>query len=264
MERQSSSLRTVARLGLISKGIVYVLIGGLAFMAAFELGGKSSGTASKEGAFQTILDLPAGNIILGIIAAGLICYAVWRGVQAASAQEHGKAASAASRLRYALSGLIYLSIAFLAAKMALDQPTAKGSSDQDKVSEVMSQSYGSILLIIAALVIAGIGIYQLWYAFSEKYRKHINSSAIHDRGARVLISSGKLGYAARGLVWLIIAWMLGSAAVHYNAAEAGGTTKAFEFLEESAYGSYLLGALALGLICYGVFNFLRARYENFD
>ena len=257
-------MRTVAQLGLISKGLVYVLVGGLAFMAAFELGGKSSGAASKEGAFQTVLDLPAGNIILGIVALGLICYAVWRGVQAARGEEHGKSTSASKRLRYALSGLIYLSIAFLAAKMALDQRTAKGSSDQDKVSEVMSQSYGPILLIIAALVIAGIGIYQLWYAYSEKYKKHINRSTAHDRAANVLISSGKLGYAARGLVWLIIAWMLGNAALHYNAAEAGGTTKAFAFLEDSSYGSYLLGAVALGLICYGIFNFMRARYENFD
>jgi uncharacterized membrane protein YidH (DUF202 family) len=264
MEQHSSSLTTVARLGLIAKGIVYILVGALAFMAAFEVGGQSSKTASKEGAFQTVLDLPAGNIILGTIAIGLLCYSIWRFVQVGRKQSSSASEGASKKVRYALSGLIYLSLAFLAAKMALQQPSGSGASDQERVSQVMEQSYGHILLIIAALIIAGVGIYQLWYAFSEKYKKHINNSSVHDRGARVLMPAGKLGYAARGFVWLIIAWMLGNAAMHYNASEAGGTTKAFEFVESSTYGSYLLGALALGLICYGIFNFMRARYERFD
>lgn len=257
-------MQTIARLGLIAKGIVYVLVGALAFMAAFEVGGQSSGGASKEGAFQTVLDLPAGNLLLGIVAVGLVCYAVWRFVQVGRKGGSTASEGASKKVRYALSGLVYLSLAFLAAKMALHQSSGGGASDQERVSQVMDKSYGPRLLIIAALIIAGIGIYQLRYAFSEKYRKHINNSSVHDRGARVLMPAGKLGYAARGIVWLIIAWMLGNAAMHYNASEAGGTTKAFEFVESTTYGSYLLGALAIGLICYGVFNFMRARYERFD
>jgi hypothetical protein len=30
----------------------------------------------------------------------------------------------------------------------------------------------------------------------------------------------------------------------------------------ASYGSYLLGALGLGLLCYGIFNFIRAFYEK--
>jgi plastocyanin domain-containing protein len=76
--------------------------------------------------------------------------------------------------------------------------------------------------------------------------------------------SGKIGYVARGIVWLVIAFLMLKAAWHANATQAGGSVEAFQFIEQSRYGSYLLGIVGLGLIAYGFFNFVRARYENFD
>jgi hypothetical protein len=75
--------------------------------------------------------------------------------------------------------------------------------------------------------------------------------------------AGKLGYVARGIVWVVLAWLFLKAALHANSAEAGDTSKAFSFLQDAAYGSYLLGAVGLGFICYGAFNFIRVRYESF-
>jgi hypothetical protein len=69
---------------------------------------------------------------------------------------------------------------------------------------------------------------------------------------------------ARGLVWLIIAFLLLKAALHADSAEAGDSGKAFLFIENTHYGSYLLGMIGIGLIAYGVFNFIRARYESFQ
>jgi hypothetical protein len=78
-----------------------------------------------------------------------------------------------------------------------------------------------------------------------------------------LLIAGKTGYVARGIVWMIIGWMFMQAALHSDSSEAGDTSKAFSFLESAAYGSYLLGAVGLGLISSGVFNFIRARHEKF-
>ncbi len=82
------------------------------------------------------------------------------------------------------------------------------------------------------------------------------------KNCELLLKSGKIGYVARGIVWLIIAWLFSKAAWFSNASEAGDTAEAFRFLEEASYGSYLLGALGLGLLCYGIFNFIRAFYEK--
>lgn len=264
MTQTGSSIKRLAQAGLVAKGIVYILVGILAFMAAFELGGQSNEGGGKKGAFSFILNLPAGKILLGIVAFGLVCYSIWRFVQAFHPKkEEGKNAKKwGNALRYILSGGAYLLLAFAAAKMAFFNESS--GSNSNMASTILSKSYGSVLLIIVALIIAGVGIYQLWYAYSEKYKKHIQSGAVNSNAASLLVKSGKWGYATRGIVWLLIAWLLIKAALTNNTAEAGETTGAFQFLEEASYGSYLLGALGIGLALYGVFNFIRARYERFE
>jgi hypothetical protein len=57
--------------------------------------------------------------------------------------------------------------------------------------------------------------------------------------------------------------MLLKAALRNNANEAGDTSEAFGFLS-SSYGPYILAAVAAGLFCYGVFCFMRAKWERFN
>ena len=70
----------IAQAGLVAKGFVYILLGLLAFMAAFELGGKGNDSATKTGALQLTQELPAGKFLLIAIALGLFFYCVWRGI----------------------------------------------------------------------------------------------------------------------------------------------------------------------------------------
>ncbi len=249
----------VARLGLIAKGIVYFILGILAFMGAFELGGQTDAGANRKGVFDFILDVPGGRWLLGFLSAGLICYSLWRGVQAFIPDKETKWIK---RLRYLFSGLAYLSIAFTAIKLILH--TDNGNSDRNRklAAQLLESGYGQWLLGAAALLMAGIGIYQIWYGLSEKYKKHVQR--LGDGGRHALfLYSGKVGYVARGIVWLIIAYLLLQAALHDNAAEAGDSGKAFLFVENARFGSYLLGVLGIGLMAYGFFNFVRSRYESF-
>ena len=247
----------VAKAGLISKGIVYVILGALAFMAAFEIGGQTNSESGKTGALQFLRDFPGGKVLLVLLAAGLLCYSAWRFIQALSS---GSEAKWPKRARYFFSGLVYLSLAGTAFQVIRDH-NKKGDDNQYWVSEMLSHSFGQLLLGIGALVLAGVGIYQLYYGLSEKYRKHVRGLSLQGHSSSLLLRAGKIGYISRGIVWLVIAYLFIRAAVHNKSAEAGDTGKAFEFIESSAFGSYLLGALGIGLIAYGVFNLIRARYE---
>ena len=129
--------------------------------------------------------------------------------------------------------------------------------------KVLEFDGGEWVLGLAAIILAGIGIYQIYYGLSEKYKKHVSGLNLGESENRVLLFSGKAGYAARGFVWLIISFLLGKAALHSNSQEAGSTGEAYQFVGETSYGPILLFALALGLICYGIFNFVRARFESF-
>lgn len=259
----SSWIEPVARTGLTAKGVVYCLVGILAFMAAFHIGGQSSSDADKEGALQFI-EQTGGKLLLGLIALGLFSYSGWRFIEAfrTDGKRGEKAKEWGNRIRYFFSALVYLSIAVFAAKMVLFNDNGSGgSSSQRLVRELLNKPLGQWLVGIVALFTAGVGIYQIWYGLSEKYKKHVSQAHVSSDATAVLVRSGKIGYTARGIVWLIIAWLIIQAAWEANSAKAGDTSSAFRFLEDASYGSYLLGALGVGLVCYGIFNFVRARYE---
>lgn len=253
-------IKRVAQTGLVAKGVVYVLLGLLAFMAAFELGGTNDRDATQSGVMRFVRDMPAGEILLYVVAAGLVCYSFWRGIQAYRAGSDAKGWK--KRLRYAFSGLSYLALAFSAVKVA-GGGRSSGDQNQQAAATLMDQPLGQVLVGLGGLVLAGIGAYQIWYGLSEKYRKHVQGLSLGSEHATLLLRSGKVGYISRGVVWLVIAFLFLRAAFHAVASEAGNTAKAFRFIETSPYGSPLLGLLGLGLIAYGVFNFVRARYERF-
>ena len=264
----SQWITPVAKAGLTAKGIVYCLIGILAFMAAFRFGGQSTSSADTTGAFKSIEDLPAGKWLLLAVGLGLFCYAVWRVVEAFTHKESGEneVKKWGQKARYLLSGLGYLSIGIVALRIALQSSGGSGGGgrNQSMAAGLLDQPMGQWLLGLVALIIAGVGIYQIYYALSEKYKKHISAMNYSSSINATLVKTGKAGYVARGIVWLILGWMLLKAAMQASAAEAGDTAQAFSFLQDSSYGTYLLGAIALGFICYGIFCFVRARYERFN
>ena len=249
----------IAQIGLTAKGFVYVLLGLLAFMAAFELGGQGNDSATKTGALQFVKELPAGKFLLIAVAIGLFCYSVWRGIQAF--RKKGKGAWK-KKILYLFSGLAYLGFAVTALRIVTGD-NSNGNQNKAIAGELMSKPFGQVLVGLGGLIFAIVGAYQIYYGLSEKYRKHVQGLSLHSTESALMLRSGKVGYISRGVVWLVIAFLFFRAAVHARASEAGSTGEAFQFIEATPFGSLILGVLGLGLIAYGVFSFVRARYERF-
>lgn len=258
------NMTPIARAGLTAKGVVYVLLGALAFMAAFGINGKSSKNTSKTGVFDFIYDQPAGTALLWIVIAGLVCYLVWRLIQAfADSEKKGDDPKGLLvRGRYLFSGLVYGSLAFSAFKMVVYRKKDSGDRSQEAAQGLLSQPMGQWLVGLAAVILLGVGLYQIYYGLSEKYRKHVNKH-VPAAAKGTLLGAGKLGYIARGVVWLLFSYLFFQAAISANSAEAGDTSKAFSMLSHNTYGPYFLALIGIGLILYGMFNFIRARYEEF-
>lgn len=261
-------IKSIAKAGFITKGILYCLIGILAVLAAFSLGGQSSqGNTDKKGVMQMVERQFGGKLLLGAIALGLVCYATWRAIQAfADTEQKGtKLKGLLVRARYLFSGLAYGSVAWLAFKILTNNEGGDSgkSSKQDMIQTLLSKPFGQWMVGIVALVIAGVGIYQAYYGLSEKFKKHVDKQ-VSAMKRKLVLTTGKVGYLARGIVWLLIGILFARAAIFSSSSEAGDTSKAFKFLNDSAYGSYLVAFVGLGLIFYGIFNLIRARYERFE
>jgi hypothetical protein len=136
------------------------------------------------------------------------------------------------------------------------------NNKKEQAQQLLEQPFGQWMLGIVALIMAATGIYQCYYGLSEKYRKHVTEAG-NSINNKLLHLAGTIGYLARGIVWLLIAWMFLKAALHSNSSEAGDTSEAFSYLASASYGSYLLAGVGIGLMCYGLFNFIRARFEKF-
>ena len=114
-----------------------MLLGMLAFMAAFELGGKGNNNATRTGTLQFVKDLPAGDVLLLTIAGGLFCYVIWRVVEAFHA--NGDKKGWAKRLRYLFSALTYLAFALTAIRISGGGKSGGSNQNQSIASELLSK-----------------------------------------------------------------------------------------------------------------------------
>jgi hypothetical protein len=255
----SAGIRALARFGFAAKGLVYLLMGLLALLAA--TGQRGGQTADKKQAVQTLQDLPGGPFLLGFIAFGLLGYIVWRFVQAVRDTE-GKGSGAKGigrRLGYVGSGLLYASLAWFAAQLAWSGNADGGNSSQQTLTaKVLSWPGGNWIIMAVGLAIIGGGIYQIIRAYSGSFHKHVNASDLPANQQNIVYRTGQVGYTARGVVMAIIGYFFVQAGQQSRASATGSTDEAFDLL--ATMGPAVLGIVALGLMAYGLYMLVQARY----
>ena len=253
----------IARVGYVAKGTVYAAVGVLAGQVALGLGGKTTGTG---GAFESIGSNPFGKMLLILLAVGLVGYALWKLVQGImDPDDKGSGPGGiVRRMAYGASALIHLGIAFSAAEelfgsegqsTTLDQWTAYAMSYQPPL--------GQILVALVGLGVIAVGLYQLFAGVTARFRHDIKVYHLGE-AARWARLTGRVGTTARAIVILIAGAFVVRAAWEADSQEARGLGGALETLVRQPLGSYLLGTVAVGLVIYGVFMLVVARYRDIE
>ena len=255
----SSGIKTLARLGFAAIGVVYLLMGVLAFLAA--VGQRQGMRANQEEAVLHLHDLPGGRWLLGLIAIGLVGYIIWRFTQAIRDTEckGSDFKGMATRLWYACSGLFYSGLALYAGRLAMQGHAEKGgNTSQTLTAKVLTWPGGDWLILIAGIVIIGIGIYQVYRAFSGQLKSDVNASKLSSTEEHLVYRTAQVGVSARGIVVAVIGYFLVRAGQHSRAGAVGSTDDAFDLL--AAMGPVVLGTVAAGLVAYGLYSLVQARY----
>jgi hypothetical protein len=250
------------RAGYAAYGVVYGAVGVLALQAAFGGGGK---TTSQEGAFRSILFAPLGRILLGLIAIGLLGYALWRLFQAIfdPDAEGPDASGIATRLGHGLDGAFHLILAITAGQLVLGLGGGGGSPD-DWTARLLAQPLGRWVAVIIGAVIVGAGLCQFYAAYKASFKEELKLHEMSCREKTWATRSGRLGYAARGVVFGVIGIFLMQAALQTDPDKARGLGGALQALVSQPFGPYLLGTVALGLVAYGTFMLVVARYRRIE
>lgn len=253
----------LARLGYAIKGLVYFIVGLLAAQAAFGTGGETTDTS---GALEAIVTQPFGKFLLMIVTIGLIGYALWRFVQTILDPEHSgqkmNAKRIARRLGYAFSAIAYLSLAVTSIKIIMGSSSSDSDSVEDWTIFFLNQPFGRWLVMLLGLTVIGVGIAFLYQAYKAKFRRHFKFYQMSRTEQIWAVRLGRFGIAARGIVFGIIGIFMMVAAVQLDGTEARGLGGALAALAQQPFGPWILGVVALGLIAYGIYSVIEARYRR--
>jgi hypothetical protein len=259
----------LARLGFCARGVVYIVVGLLAFQIARE-GGGSDEEASKDGALRAIAERSFGSTLLVILAIGLAGYVLWRLSEAiwGKRDEEDERKRTLKRLGSAAKAVLYAAFLISTVRFLMEgSPSSSGGgggSEQESsaTARLLELPAGQWVVGAIGAAILGGGVYLLYRGIAQKFEKHLDSSQMSPRTEQVVGVIGTIGMAARGVVFGLIGLLVIKAALDFDPDEARGLDGTLHLIAQQTYGQVLLTLAAFGLICFGVYSLAEARYRE--
>ena len=253
----SEWLDLAVRIGLVAYGIVHLMVAWLAGQLAL---GDTSENASSAGALHAIAEQPLGSVLIWMIAVGMILLVIWRLLEFALG--HQEVDDDAKRWRKRLAslgkGVLYAVIAWSAIKIALGDGSSGGTDST--IAKVMDLPGGQLIVGAVGAAIIAYGGLLVFRGWTEKFTEHLDVQGQSGKDGSAIVLFGKVGYIAKGIAIGIVGGLFVYAAITHQAKKSGGLDQALQTVLEQPFGPVMLMAIALGVACYGLFCFARARH----
>lgn len=245
----------MARLGYAARGMVFLIVGTFALLAASGVGARPKGFSDS---LQTLLAQPFGAVLLWIIAFGLVCFAGWRFLQGIlDADGIGRSLAAiVRRASYTVSAGFYIALAAIVGQISV---AVRGHSEEQATRSwtrwLMAQPFGRVLVAAIGVVFIAVAIGLAVKVIRAPYRRRLGGRLLTRKSA---VALGSFGMLTRATVFCMIGVFLGYAAWQANSREAVGFAGALQTLQRQSYGGALLAVAACGLLAFGCFEILEA------
>lgn len=256
----SPVMETLLRLGFIVRGLIYGVMGLLAFQVVLGGGGKLT---DPQGAIAAIGDTPLGGILLYGILVGLVAYGLWGLIRAIFDPLHkgSDAKGSIERVGFAISGFSYLGLGYatynlIQGKASAAHNGAQSAQLQHTAGAILSKPWGGWVVGFAALLIIIAGLLEMKRGFDHGFQQQFNSYALTNDQRKIITRLGRFGEFARGVVYALTGLFLMVAAYTNNPGKAQGIDGVFSSLLQQPFGPWLLGIVALGLIAFGIYSMM--------
>ena len=254
-----SKIEPLARAGYAARGVVYLIVGLFAVLAAL----SRQEAQGSEGALQVILRQPFGTILVWLMIFGLVGYAIWRLVQAVNDPDrHGKDAKGlAIRAGLLASGVLHAALAFFALGLVSVWGRSEGGGDPTAgpLAAIFGAEYAWVFVWGLALIVAGVGAAFIWKGATAGFMKYFQCPGQIMRWLKPL---SQFGLIARGVVFLIVAFLIVTGGSAYDSESRPGLQEALKAVQGWAFGWIILLVIAVGLLAFGLYSLAEARYRR--
>lgn len=254
----SKEFELVARIGYIATGILHFLIG----LIALGLANGGSGSADQSGAIGQLAASPGGTVLLWFCFLGCIALALFRlgEVFFGGRGLNGKDKLTA-RLKSGSLAVVYAVIGATFGQFAMGGSSDSSSSSSTLSAQLMSNPAGKVLLLAIGVGVLVVGGYFIFSGATRRFRKELSRLPAGGSGSAV-VALGAVGYIAKGFALGVLGILIVVATLRNNPEQSTGLDGALKTLREQPFGVWLLGAVALGLMAYGLFMVVRSRYQR--
>jgi hypothetical protein len=196
---------------------------------------------------------------------------LWRFAQAFLGEklESGEDTGWLKRIGLVARGLFYTWLFAMCLSLVLnaDEPISGGGGgggqEEDRATSfALEQPLGRWLVALVGLAIIGAGLFNLYRALTQSFRKDLKEGQMEREERESYAVLGVLGHLARAVLFSLAGWFLVKAAWEYDPEEAIGIDGALRKVARAEYGDLLLGCVAAGLLAYGLFCLVQARYRE--
>lgn len=250
--KDSRAVEGLARLGLASRGLVWLVLGLLA--VSLVRGGQAQ--ADQGGALRALVGTPFGQPLLLVLALGFAGYAAWLLLEAAV----GRQPDALHRAKSAAKGLVYA--ALCVSTLQFLGRGSSGDSAASRTAELMSRPGGRTAVGLVGLVLLGISGYFVVKGLRRKHAECLEHYRVPSSLRRPAILVGAVGYVGRGVTVGLIGAFLVKAAVQFDPEQAKGLDAALQVVAEQPYGRVLLGLTVVGVLAYALWSFFEAAFRD--
>jgi hypothetical protein len=261
--QRSRPFELAVRAGFVARALTYGVVGGIAM--ALAVGTGSAPTApNQQGALALIARAPLGRVAVAVAAAGLLAYALWKLGQAAFGRgpEGGGDPDVKDRIANAAGGVVYLGFFAVAVRILLGSSSSGSGDPSNAAAGVLGWPGGSVIVAVAGAVLIAISLYQVYDACRGGFAKDSKLGEMSPGERRTFMLLGHVGLAARALVFGLIGYFLLETAIDFNPHEAVGLDGALARVHHQAFGPWLLGLVAAGLLVFAAYSLFEARYRR--
>lgn len=256
----SRGFQYLARGGFVMSGIVHVLIGWIAVQVAIGGGGED---ADQSGALRMIAQAPGGQILLWVGGIAMVALTLWLLLNAwfSGQRADGLTDTAREVGRNLGKAVLYGALAVTVLRFAAGAGSSSSEQTESLTAGVLGTPGGRILVLLAAAVVAGVGIGHIAMGVTRRFLKQLERSGGLTVGAALKIT-GTVGYLSKGIAFVAVGVLLGWAGIAADPEKATGLDGALHSIAALPAGVVMLSLVGVGLVIFGVYCFFRARYED--